>query len=142
MSNPTDLENGGGADPFSIDDDDTLQPPPTGSFDEFDNVNVDDNEESPATHDQLPTPEEYKAKMGNSALTTSAFAQFSPSKLAAEASEAGSVVGDGDSVYNQDQLPDVDEYKSSRSFNNGKRPNRSGLWTFLILFVLVGIITA
>ena len=141
MSNPTDLENGGGADPFSIDDDDTLQPPPSGSYDEFDNVNVDDDEE--AAHDQLPTPEEYKAKMGTgSAVGSSAFAQFSPSKIAAEASEAGSVVGDGDSVYNQDQLPDVDEYKSSRSFNNGKKPNRSCLWTFLILFLVVGIITA
>ena len=141
MRNPTDLESSGGADPFSIDDDDTLQPPPSGSYDEFDNVNVDD-EESPAAHDQLPTPEEYKAKMGTGAVGTNAFAQFSPSKIAAEASEAGSVVGDGDSVYNHDQLPDVDEYKSSRSFNNGKRPNRSGLWTFLILFVVVGIITA
>jgi hypothetical protein len=80
---------------------------------------------------------------GSGLFATSAFAQFSPSKIAAEASEAGSVVGDDNSVAIHDQLPDVDEYKSSRSFTGGKIiSRRQGMWTFFILFVIVGLITA
>jgi hypothetical protein len=147
MSNPfgNDVENGHGGD-FTIDDESTLQPPPSdrGSFDGDDdlhNVNIDKNNDF---HDQLPTPEEYKAKMMDrhvSSSGSSAFAQFSPSKEAAEASEAGSVYGDDRSVAVHDQLPNVDEYKAA-SQQRRQKGFRAGLCTFLVLLVLTAIITA
>jgi len=116
-----------------VDDESTLQPPPSVMTSNYDGG---EDEEAPV-HDQLPTPEEYKAKMDqHSAGHSAAFAQFSPSKVAAELSEAGSVVGD---VH--DQLPTVDEYKSSKTFEGGKK-SRAGLYTFLLLFLATAIITA
>ncbi|KAG7350876.1 RHS repeat-associated core domain containing protein [Nitzschia inconspicua] len=123
MSNPfgnSDVENGNNGD-FTIDDDD------------LDNVDI----EGADIHDQLPTPEEYKAKMFGG---TAPFAQFSPSKEAAELSEAGSVYGDDRSVAMHDQLPNVDEYKTTSQLQREKG-YRAGLYTFLILLLLTIIIT-
>jgi hypothetical protein len=144
MSNPfgnnNDVENGNGD--FTIDDDSTLQPPsPYGSnvdSDDMDNVNMN------GEHDQLPSPEEYKAKMTDHRLSSSGgsrFVQFSPSKEAAEASEAGSVYGDDHSVALHDQLPNVDEYKAA-SQQRRQQGFRAGCWTFVILFLITVIITA
>lgn len=145
MSNPfgnDDVENGGGN--FTIDDDvSTLQPPPS-DFDADDgerlhNVNMNDNYD----HDQLPSPEEYKAKMvdhQSSGGGTAPFAQFSPSKEAAELSEAGSVYGDDHSVAVHDQLPNVDEYKAAAQ-QRRQQGFRAGCWMFVILFLFTAIIT-
>jgi hypothetical protein len=106
--------------------------------DDFDDVNMNG-------HDQLPTPEEYKAKMdehtgGRAGSSSAAFVQFSPSNMAAELSEAGSVY-EGESPH--DQLPTVDEYKSSRSFAESRSAGqRAGLITFLFILLGTVIITA
>jgi hypothetical protein len=106
--------------------------------DDFDEVNMNG-------HDQLPTPEEYKAKMdehtgGRAGSSSAAFVQFSPSNVAAELSEAGSVY-EGESPH--DQLPTVDEYKSSRSFAESRSAGqRAGLITFLFILLGTIIITA
>jgi len=125
------------------DDDSTLQPPPSVG-DSFD-VNAVE-EESPAVHDQLPSPEEYKAKMivGSSNSFANRDIVDNPQN------------GDDNDDDVHDQLPSVDAYKTSMSFNNkqgsqemedgtaasnGKK-SRAGLYTFLCLFLVTVIATA
>jgi hypothetical protein len=150
MSNPfgnnNDVENGNGD--FTIDDESTLQSPPSYydgyDADDMDNVNQNGHNYSNNMHDQLPSPEEYRAKMMDHPGTSSGssrFVQFSPSKEAAEASEAGSVYGDDHSVAVHDQLPNVDEYKVS-SEQQRQKGFRAGCWTFVILFLITALITA
>jgi hypothetical protein len=149
MSNPfgnnDDVEHANGD--FTIDDESALQPPPSyrGNFDadDLDHVNMNGEDDMNNVHDQLPSPEEYKAKMMDHRLSSSGstrFVQFSPSKEAAEASEAGSVYGDDHSVAMHDQLPNVDEYKVSQQLR--QKGFRAGCWTFFILFLITVIITA
>lgn len=105
--------------PMYGDDDDTLQPPPSDS-DTFDIIPTD--EEAPAVHDQLPSLQEYKAKM--------------------EAGNVSSRTQDGDDNVH-DQLPNADDYKTSMSsLGESRRTSRAGLYTFLALLLLTAIATA
>ena len=121
----TDLEQNAPAD-FG-DDQSTLQPPP--SEGDFMDVPTHD-EEAPSDHNQLPSPEQYKANMNGGAVIGT-----------------GANIDDGDGDAH-DQLPSVDEYKANMSFNNkdGSAPkdfkkSRTGLYTFLGLFLLTVIVT-
>jgi len=86
----------------------------------FEDINTD--EENP--HDQLPSPDEYKANMQGGQTSTM---RDNPQ--------------DGNDEHD---LPTVDEYKSNMSFRDQEeRPkSRAGLWTFLCLLLLLIIITA
>lgn len=134
---------------FGGDDESTLQPPPSeGTGDSFD-VNAAD-EESPAVHDQLPSPEEYKAKMNDGNTSGGNFS----SRDIVDNPQNGDDNGDDDGIH--DQLPSVDAYKTSMSFNNKQgsqgmedgtvtsnvRKSRAGLYTFLCLFLVTVIGTA
>jgi len=83
------------------------------------------DEENP--HDQLPSPEEYRANMDDGSMSSM---RDNPQ--------------DGDDVDDDHDLPTVDEYKSNMSFRESEeRPkSRAGLWTFLCLLILLIIITA
>lgn len=88
---------------------------------DFEDINTD--EENP--HDQLPSPEEYKAGMQDG---TTPSMRDNPQ--------------DGDDGHD---LPTVDEYKHNMSFREKEeeRPkSRAGLYTFLCLVLLLIIITA
>jgi hypothetical protein len=142
-----DVENGTVPSPtndtFTIGDDDasTLQPPPSDmdyhredDATNFDHVNiVDDEDEEAVVHDQLPTAEEYKAKMmaGGGA----------PSPRASTGRHGSG--GDGDDDVH-DQLPSVEEYKSSMIVHEDSTPkkSRAGLYTFLLLLLVTVIATA
>mmetsp|Transcript_22764 Transcript_22764/g.48352 ORF Transcript_22764/g.48352 Transcript_22764/m.48352 type:complete len:464 (+) Transcript_22764:71-1462(+) len=103
----------------------TVEPPL--SEDQFDDVNTD--EESPAVHDQLPSPEEYKANMTAGSVLRNNAVVDNPQ--------------DGDDVH--DQLPSVDEYKANMSFKKGGadgKKSRAGLYTFLALFLVTIVVTA
>lgn len=80
------------------------------------------DEENP--HDQLPSPEEYKAHMQDG-----------------QTSSRRDNPQDGEDTHD---LPTVDDYKSSMTFREGEeRPkSRAGLYTFLCLVLLLIIITA
>lgn len=88
---------------------------------DFEDINTD--EENP--HDQLPSPEEYKAHMqdGNT---------FSMRDNPQNGED------------NEHDLPTVDDYKSNMSFRESEeRPkSRAGLYTFLCLVLLLIIVTA
>jgi hypothetical protein len=143
---PYDVENGtvttpGGVDHtdnFTLGDDSTLQAPPSLDDHDLEDLNHDDDDGGPV-HD-LPTPEEYKAKMAvtNSDRSNS----FVISNI-----DNSAIINDDDNAPVHD-LPTVEDYKSSRSFNDSaketqkNKKNRQGLWTFLILFVLTAIVTA
>ena len=92
---------------------------------DFEDINTD--EENPDVHDQLPSPEEYKAKMkdGNT---------FGSSRD----------VDDEEYGEQSHDLPSVSEYKTNMSFReDSDRPkSRAGLYTFLCLVLLLIIITA
>jgi len=96
--------------------------------DDFDDIDTD--EENP--HDQLPSPEEYKANMDNNTFSSSARNMDNPQD------------GDeSDSDNENHDLPTVDEYKSNLSFRNDETPkSRAGLYTFLCLVLLLFIVTA
>lgn len=158
-----DVENGSMASPmdgshitgdhFTIgdDDDSTLQLPPTVTsngpptigidMDDLDAVDGDDVDvEGASVHDQLPSPEEYKAKMKDGFVP--------PPATAATRSPSSRVADDDDDFNVHDQLPSVDEYKSSMSLDVNQSPSspskksRAGLYTFLLLFLLTAIVTA
>lgn len=134
----TDVENGSEQDHFTIGDDDasTLQPPPS----EMDHhpaidVDLDADDDEETAHDQLPTPEEYKARMKDGFATSS-----SPSKSAIGSQEDASG-DDNDEVH--DQLPSVEEYKASTGFHESPhKKSRAGLYTFLALVLVTVIATA
>lgn len=108
------------------DDDDTLQPPPSDS-DTFDIVTTD--EEAPADHDQLPSVQEYRAKMEAGNVSSKSLVRVDNPQ-------------DGDDNVH-DQLPDVDDYKTSMSLRGqSQRTSRAGLYTFLALLLLTVIVTA
>jgi hypothetical protein len=143
FGNNTDVENGNGD--FTIDDESTLQPPPSYGDDfgpdDLDNANMHGEFNN---NNNNNGPEEYKSKMMDQRVSSGGstrFVQFSPSKEAAEASEAGSVFGDDHSVAVHDQLPNVDEYKVS-SQQRRQRGFRAGCWTFVILVLITVIVTA
>ncbi len=79
------------------------------------------DEENP--HDQLPSPEEYKAGMQNGQTSSRNNPQ------------------DGDQDHD---LPTVDEYKNNMTFREkeGRPKSRAGLYTFLCLLLLLIIVTA
>ena len=148
--NTSDPEQGNGY----VDDESTLQPPPS----ELDSIDVDgddEDDETPAQliHDQLPSPEEYKAKMNDGSTSTGFFngSSSSPSNNKRDNpqdgvydNENGGNFDDGDNVH--DQLPSVLEYKSNVSFRQGGTSNgkksRAGLYTFLSLLLVTIIATA
>ena len=85
------------------------------------------DEENP--HDQLPSPEEYRANMDDGTMSSM---RDNPQD------------SDDDDDDDDHDLPTVDEYKSNMSFRESEeRPkSRAGLWTFLCLLILLIIITA
>mmetsp|Transcript_8755 Transcript_8755/g.21367 ORF Transcript_8755/g.21367 Transcript_8755/m.21367 type:complete len:732 (-) Transcript_8755:94-2289(-) len=96
------------------------------SDDEFDDINTDEENR----HDQLPSPEEYKAKNDGNAYDRNPDNIDNPQ--------------DGDDNHD---LPTVDEYKRDLSFrekqNADEQPRtRAGLYTFLCLVLLLIIVTA
>jgi hypothetical protein len=137
------------------DDESTLQPPPSDMGDiDIDAIDYDDDdEEAPSAHDQLPSPEEYKAKMngGSSSSLGSRFFGGSNSKTKIvdnnpQDGEYDNGVGIVDGNDDHDQLPSVDEYKSSVTFsnaeNNNNKKSRAGLYTFLALLLVTIIVTS
>lgn len=123
----TDLEEN--ATPDFGDDQSTLQPPPLEG--DFIDVSTTD-EEAPNVHNQLPSPEEYKANM----IVGNGFSNIDDNPQD----------GDDDDDAHGDQLPNVDEYKANMSFNNkgtaSPKKSRTGLYTFLGLFLFTVIVTA
>lgn len=118
----------------NYDDESTSQPPPsdTGSVADID-IDDDVDEEAPTVqHDQLPSPEEYKAKMNDVGK------RDNPQD------------GDDDNgVGGGNTLPSVDEYKSSMSFrqnstssSSDNKKSRAGLFTFLGLLLMTVIVTS
>ena len=96
------------------------------SDDDFENINTDDEENQ---HDQLPSPEEYKARMDGNSYNGNPNNVDNPQ--------------DGDDNHD---LPTVDQYKRDLSFRekegDEKPRTRAGLYTFLCLVLLLIIVTA
>lgn len=93
---------------------------------DFEDINTD--EENPGMHDQLPSPEEYKARMDGSSNTFGRRDMDPPE--------------DGEATHD---LPGVDEYKQSMSFRESEErepKSRAGLYAFLCLVLLLIIVTA
>lgn len=94
------------------------------SSDEFDDVTTDEENQ----HDQLPSPEEYRANSGN--------ISYNDSTMSVDDTNTGEDEHEHD-------LPSVDEYKRDLSFRQEERPtSRAGLYTFLCLIILLIIVTA
>jgi hypothetical protein len=144
-----DVENGSVASPMSgsgvghpdhytigDDDDSTLQPPPSEMGHPTIDVDMDahhNDDVEGAVHDQLPSPEEYKAKMSSG---------FATPMSGGTRSTNGTPEDDDDNNVH-DQLPSVDEYKASRSFRESPpTKSRAGLYTFLFLLLVTVIATA
>lgn len=91
------------------------------SDDDFDDINTDEEN----VHDQLPSAEEYKAKMSDGNIS-------------------GSTRDNPQDGEDEHDLPTVDEYKSNLSFRDQeeKPKSRAGLYTFLCLVLLLIIVTA
>ena len=145
---------------YGGDDESTLQPPPSDDMGDIDIDAIDDDdEEAFSGHDQLPSPEEYKAKMnGGSSGSTSLGSRFFGGSKTTKSSvdnnnpqdgEYDNGVGIVDGNDDHDQLPSVDEYKASMTFNNAGNNNndnnkksRAGLYTFLALVLVTIIVTS
>jgi hypothetical protein len=124
-----------------LDDMDTIATTAERANDDGDD-DFDDVEDGGPVHDQLPSPEEYKAKMKEGFISPTAntkIAHTTPTTVIADEDEDYFHEKDITTVH--DQLPSVDEYKSSINYS-GPRKSRTGLYTFLILFLLTAIITA
>ncbi|MGK3745404.1 MAG: hypothetical protein ACI8RD_013886 [Bacillariaceae sp.] len=138
------------------DDESTLQPPPSDDMGDIDidAIDYDDDEEAPSAHDQLPSPEEYKAKMMNGGNSSSSLgSRFFGGKTKSDNNnpqdgEYDNGVGIVDGNDDHNQLPSVDEYKSSMTFsgaaenNNSNKKSRAGLYTFLALLLVTIIATS
>ena len=92
---------------------------------EFDDFSTDEENQ----HDQLPSPEEYKANNDGNTYNSSNRGVDNPQ--------------DGDDNHD---LPTVDEYKRDLSFRekegDEEPKSRAGLYTFLCLILLLIIVTA
>eukprot|EP00529_Nitzschia_sp_RCC80_P009838 CAMPEP_0113492902 /NCGR_PEP_ID=MMETSP0014_2-20120614/28316_1 /TAXON_ID=2857 /ORGANISM="Nitzschia sp." /LENGTH=772 /DNA_ID=CAMNT_0000386749 /DNA_START=150 /DNA_END=2468 /DNA_ORIENTATION=- /assembly_acc=CAM_ASM_000159 len=156
MMNSSDVENGTVTTPsaadhtdnFTIGDESTLQPPPSTSMENddleggLDDDDDDDGDDDNGPVHDLPTPEEYKARMSNNNNSNTNAAAM----MMATSSGNGNVdVDAGNDEEHIHDLPTVEDYKSSRSFNDTAKASsgrRQGLWTFIILFLLTAIVTA
>ena len=162
MMNSSDVENGTVTTPsvadhtdnFTIGDESTLQPPPTsttmenddleGGLDDDDDDHGGGDDNNGPVHD-LPTPEEYKAHLTNNGNANSAAMMMATSSNGNGNVDIDAGNDDGDGGEHVHDLPTVEDYKSSRSFNDTAKASsgrRQGLWTFIILFVLTAIVTA
>jgi hypothetical protein len=146
MMPSTDVENGTVASPsvsaggttadhtdaFTIGDESTLQAPPS-MMDDHDledgGLDGDDDDDDGPSHD-LPTPEEYKAKMGSIAAAATTNRNGNVDIDAGDDNEDGPV----------HDLPTVEDYKIDQHLQHKKR--NQGLWTFIVLFLVTAIVTA